>query len=361
MDKIIKNILKKIENEGYEAYIVGGYVRDLLLGKRSFDVDICTSILPKDIIKILPLSQKGNGYGGFTFKIKKYNIDITTYRKEIKYEKRHPVEIEYISNLEDDIQRRDFTINALCLDKNGKIIDLQGGINDLNKKIIKSIGSPSEKFKEDPLRILRAVRFATTLDFGIENNTYKEMEKNAIEINNLSPDAIKKELSKILSSKNFKKGLNLLKELGIDKLLKLEYDNIIYTDDIIGMYSQVSCAKINYTSAEKETISKVREIIKKGKIEDYDLFNHGLYASSIAADILGISKKQINKIYKKMPIKSMKDIDISGKEIITILKIVPGKLISEILNDVKIEILNHRLKNNNAEIKKYIIGKWNHE
>lgn len=362
MDKIIKNILKKIESEGYEAYIVGGFVRDLLLGKKSFDVDICTSALPKDIVHILPLNQNGNGYGGFTFKIKKYNIDITTYRKELKYEKRHPVEIEYVSSLLEDIARRDFTINSLCLNKNGNIIDMQGGINDLNKKLIRVIGHADTKFYEDPLRVLRAIRFATVLDFAIEKETYKSMKKNAMEVAKLSSERIKGELSKILASENFKKGLNLLKELGIDKILKLTYaDNIVFCDDILGMYAQIEIKSINFTSSEKETISKIKEILRKGQITDYDLFSHGLYVCTVAGSILGISKKEINKIYKKMPIKSMKDLAISGKEIIDILKIVPGKLISEILNDVKNEVLNHRLKNNNAEIKKYIIRKWNHE
>ena len=109
MDKIIKNILKKIENEGYEAYIVGGFVRDLLLGKPSYDVDICTNALPMNLKQIFGLTQNSNGYGGFNLKIKKYNIDITTYRKEKKYNNRRPVEVEYINNLFEDIKIYFFT------------------------------------------------------------------------------------------------------------------------------------------------------------------------------------------------------------------------------------------------------------
>ena len=124
MDKIIKNILKKIESEGYEAYIVGGFVRDYLLKKNSYDVDICTNAKPKDLIHLFNVKQNLNNYGGLNMKIKKYNIDITTYRKEKKYDNRKPIEIEYVSNLLEDINRRDFTINSICLDKNDKILDL---------------------------------------------------------------------------------------------------------------------------------------------------------------------------------------------------------------------------------------------
>jgi len=122
MDKIIKNVLKKIEDAGFEAYLVGGFVRDYLLGIKSLDVDICTNALPKDLHQMFPSNSNSNTYGGFNLKIKNYNIDITTYRKELKYDKRKPTEIVYIDKLEDDIVRRDFTINSVCMNKEEKII-----------------------------------------------------------------------------------------------------------------------------------------------------------------------------------------------------------------------------------------------
>lgn len=361
MDKIIKNILKKIESEGYEAYIVGGFVRDFLLGSSSYDVDICTNALPRELKVIFNLTQDSNGYGGFNLKIKKYNIDITTYRKENKYDKRKPVELEYVSNLIEDIKRRDFTVNAFCMDRNENIVDLLGSRHDLNKKIIRTIGSPNKKFKDDPLRMLRAVRFASILNFEIEKETYKAIQENAKYAESLSSDRIKYELDKILGNDNYVRGLHMLNTTGLSKYLGLSFDTITPTSDILGMWAQINCKKITFTNTIKDNIIKINQIIKLGKITNFELFNYGLYLCTVAGEILGIDKETINKKFHKLPIKSMKDIDITGKEIMNILNIEPSKQISEIINNVKVQILSDKLKNHKNEIKKYIVGKWKNE
>ena len=170
MEKNIKKILETLESEGYQAYLVGGYVRDYLLGIASFDVDIATNALPKDIHRIFN-SSKSN-YGSVNIKIDKLNVDITTYRKDLNYINRRPSTVKYINNLEEDLKRRDFTINAICMDKNGNIIDPLNGCLDLDKRLIKMIGDVDIKIQEDPLRIMRAIRFACVLDFGIDNELY---------------------------------------------------------------------------------------------------------------------------------------------------------------------------------------------
>lgn len=361
MDKIIKNILKKIESEGYEAYIVGGFVRDYLLKKNSFDVDICTNAKPKDLVNFLNIKQSINNYGGFNIKIKNYNIDITTYRKEKKYDKRHPVEIEYVNNLFEDIKRRDFTINSICMDKNDKLIDLLNGRDDIKNKVIRSIGSANDKFSEDPLRMLRAIRFASILNFKIEENTYEAIKSNAQLVVTLSPLRIKEEITKILSNKTFSSGLRLLDETKISSYIGLKYDDVVFTMDILGMWSQIDIKMAEFTKEEKENISKVKEIILSRRINNFTLFNYGLYLSYVAGEVLGVNKQTINKMYKSMPIKSMKDIDITGKDVMQILNIEPCKLISEIMNDLKIKILKNELKNKKGELKKYIIGKYKNE
>ncbi|MGN1378916.1 MAG: hypothetical protein ACI4XR_00735 [Bacilli bacterium] len=362
MDKIIKNILKKIENEGYEAYIVGGFVRDNILKKQSYDVDICTNAKPKDLLYIFKVKQRSNNYGGVNFKIKKFNIDITTYRKEKKYDKRHPVEIEYINNLFDDIKRRDFTINAICLDKNDKIIDILNGQNDIKEKLIRSIGSANEKFNEDPLRMLRAIRFATILDFNIEKNTFEAIKNNSNLISTLSGIRIKEELTKILSNSNFLRGLNLLHETKIDNVIKLSYkDDIKFTNDILGMWSQLKTCDLEFTKEEKENIAIVKSIINTKQVNNHTLFNYGLYLNLVAGEVLDIDKTLINKMYKALPIKSMRDIDISGKDIMILLNIKPSNKISNIINDIKIKILNCELKNKKSELKKYILRTYKNE
>lgn len=359
MDKIIKNILKKIENEGYEAYIVGGFVRDLLMHNASFDVDICTNALPKDLKNIFPKSNNANSYGGFNIKLKKYNVDITTYRREKKYDKRKPVEVEYINNLFEDIKRRDFTINALCMDKNDNIIDLLHSTEDLNNKIIRSIGDANEKFNQDPLRMLRAIRFASILNFKIEKETYKAIENNANLVSSLSSERIKEELTKILSNEGFLYGLSLLEQTKIAQVIGLNYKDINFTADILGMWAQIDCEKITFSKTEKDNIAKIRQILNIKKIGNNELFNYGLYLCLVAGDILGYTHQTINRMYKNLPIYSMKDIDINGKEIINLLKTEPGKIISDIMLDIKHQILNGKLKNKKSEIKKYIMEKYN--
>ncbi|NMA51142.1 MAG: hypothetical protein GX951_04770 [Mollicutes bacterium] len=358
MDKILKNILKKIEDQGYEAYIVGGFVRDNLIKRQSYDVDICTNAVPKELGLIFK-NNSCNNYGSLNFKIKKYNIDITTYRKEGVYkDKRHPSEVQYVSNLLEDIKRRDFTINAICLDKNDTIIDLTNGIEDINNKIIRTIKDPTKSFKEDPLRILRAIRFATTLDFNIETKTYNAIKNNYELVYFISEKRIKDEISKILSSKNFQKGLDILNKTKICNVIGLKYDKIVYTSDLLGMWAQVKFKNKCFSKAEKDNIASIKTILNVGRVTNIEMFLHGLYLSRVAGEILGIDAKVINKKYKGMPIKSMKDIKFNGKNIIDTLKIKPSKKVNEIMINIRNEILNSNLRNNYIAIKKYVLEKW---
>ena len=237
MEKNIVKILDTLNNSGYQAYLVGGFVRDYLLGINSFDVDIATDALPKDIHNIFN-SNKSN-YGSVNIKIDKYNVDITTFRKDLNYVNRKPSTVIYIDNLEEDLKRRDFTINAICMDKNEKIIDPLDGCSDVRKRIIKIIGDIDLKLQEDPLRIMRAIRFACVLDFNIEEKLYEKIKEYNYLVNDLSKERIKSELEKILLSKNYMKGLKILDEVGISDILGIKYNDINYVDDLLGMWAQI--------------------------------------------------------------------------------------------------------------------------
>ena len=362
MDKVIHNILKRIEDEGYEAYIVGGFVRDKLLGKDSYDVDICTNARPMNLKDIFPINQNGNGYGGFNLKIKRYNIDITTYRKEKKYIGHNPSEVEYVNNLFEDIKRRDFTINSFCMDKKGNVLDLLNAMDDLKSKTIKVVGDPNYKFTEDPLRMLRAIRFATILDFNINDEALESIKKNYRLISKLSDERIKEEIIKILSSPNYNKGLSLLKETKINEVIGLKNtDNIVYCSDILGMLAQVNVKRVNLTKTESDTVVILKKLIQKGKIDNYALFNYGLYPCTVVSEILGIKKSEVNKMYDKLPIKSMKDIDINGTEIMQLLNIEPGVMIGEVMKNVRNAILNGIIDNKKSDIKEFILNGVQHE
>lgn len=350
MEKNIKKILETLENEGYQAYLVGGYVRDYLLGVTSFDVDIATDALPKDIHRIFNSSK--NNYGSVNIKVDKLNVDITTFRKDLNYVNRRPSNVVYINNLKDDLERRDFTINAICMNKNGKIIDLLNGCKDLDRRTIKMIGSIDVKLKEDPLRIMRAIRFACILDFKIEDELYEKIKEYSYLVGDLSKERIKNELDKILISKNYKYGLELMKDTKISEVLEINYDDINYVDDLLGMWAQVKVLNIPFTNVEKGNIIKITEVLDFGKIDNEILYKYGLYISRVAGKILNIKTTKISKMYNKLPIKSREDIDITSKEISSIVGV--GEVIGETYKIIEKEILNYRLKNKKSEILKYL-------
>ena len=168
LPKSVINVLKILENNGYVAYIVGGAVRDTLLSRKVEDYDICTNALPIEIRKVF-LEQKykviETGIKHGTVSVVNNNVayEITTFRQDGEYkDSRHPEEVKFNVSLEEDLKRRDFTINALACDSLGNIIDYNNGINDLKNKIIRTVGNPNDRFDEDALRILRALRFLSS-------------------------------------------------------------------------------------------------------------------------------------------------------------------------------------------------------
>lgn len=357
MDKIIKKILKKIENNGYEAYLVGGFVRDTLLGKITYDVDICTNARPKEIVNIFPKHNSSNNYGGVNIKFKKYNIDITTYRKELCYENRKPTEIEYIDNLIEDLKRRDFTINSVCMDADMNIIDLMGGVDDINNHLIKMIGDSDKKLKEDPLRMLRAIRFSCINNFKIDDTLYKAIKDNAPLVKSLSKMRIKAELNKILLSENYMKGLDLLKDTGILKCLNISYEEVIYVSDIHGMWAQLSFNdNYEFTKQEKENITKIKEIVNIGYINKFILYEYGLYLCQVAGEIIGIPKNKLNTMFNNLPITNREELDITGSELLDILNIEPSKKLSYVFDKLISLVLEGKLKNNKDKIKLYVIN-----
>ena len=353
----ILDYLKKLEDKGYEAYIVGGYVRDKLLNIESSDIDITTNAKPKDVANIFDTKAKDN-LGVINIKTEKYNIDITTYRKESHYIGHKPKKLSYVKDLKTDLLRRDFTINTICLNSKGDIIDLLGGQKDLEKKIIKSVLKPSKKFKEDPLRMLRALRFAIVYNFKINDEELIFILNNKKLFSNISYDRKKQELGKILISKNVINGLMLLKTLGLTEILEIEYDKIVKVNDYIGMWAQIDFSdNYSFTKLERERIANIREIVESKKVDKFTIFEYGYYDAFIASQILKINKETIAKINSEMEIHSKDELDIDSLEI---KKLVPEDFveIDKIKDKLVEEILNGKLKNKKDALKKYISKNW---
>lgn len=361
MNYKIKNILLKLEEHGYKAYIVGGFVRDYLLGIESYDVDISTNALPKEIKEIFDLSNSNDdNYGSVHFKDSLYNYDITTFRHEIKYQNRRPLEFEYVNDIETDILRRDFTINAIYMDAEGEIFDLVNGREDLENKVIRSIGNISTKMSEDPLRMLRAIRFSTILDYKIEDNLYNFIRQNKISLRTLSNTRKKEELDHIFKSNNKLLGIELLKKIDILDEIGLKIpEKVTYCKDYLGIWAQIDFSEdYAFKRSDLEHIENIRKVIKYGIIDNIVLYECGLYVCIIAGEILGIPSASISDIYKHMPIYSLKDVKIDGDDIKRILNISEGTIIKEILFDLEINILNGNINNDQEELEKYIIKNW---
>ena len=209
INKNALNLIHKFHKFGYESYLVGGCVRDMLMGFKPKDWDLCTNAHPEDIIRVLKSNHinwyaPGLKFGTVIAKFNDEEFEITTYRKETGYsDNRHPDKVEFANTIGEDLSRRDFTINAIALTvSNGElqIVDKFNGIKDINDKTLKTVGNPSKRFTEDSLRILRALRFAVKFDMDIEHNTEQAMENNTILLENISKERITQELEKILTS-----------------------------------------------------------------------------------------------------------------------------------------------------------------
>ena len=355
-------ILQKIKEHGFKAYVVGGYVRDLYLNKRSTDVDMCTNATPKELKEIFGDAMLPSvNYGSVTVRYKNIRFEITTFRKDIKYENnRLPVKIKYIDELIDDLKRRDFTINTLCMDSNGEIIDLLGAKEDLDNKIVRMVGNPRKRLKEDSLRILRAIRFATILDFKLDANLKKYIKKYGYLLKKLSYYRKQDELEKIFTNNNVNYGIELLKELDLVKHLELSnIDTFVATPSLIGMWSQLGVENIySFSNHDKKIIEDLKELKEKDLYDKRVLYKYGLYTCSIAAEIRRIPKKIITKKYNDLVIHSIKDLDISGNDINIILNKSGGKIIKTILTDLESQVLEEKLENKFDILKQYIIDNY---
>jgi len=332
-------VIKKLKKSGFEAYVVGGCVRDFLREIEPEDWDITTNARPKEIQKIFPKSFYKNKFFTVTVQtgsknLKLKEIEITTYRLETKYtDKRHPDEVRFAKTLKEDLSRRDFTINAIAAYlkpgvKQVEIVDLFRGQNDLKNKIIRAVGNPKERFSEDALRMLRAVRFATSLNDGpprptsegrveagwkIEKKTSGAIEENSFWIQAISKERIRDELMKIIMSDLAAPGIELLRKVGLLKYIIPEIEEgYKVTQNKHHIYECYDhCLKSLDYAAKREFNKYVRLAalfhdigkprVKKGEGQDATFYNHEIVGAKMVIEILNrlkFSKKDVEKIAK---------------------------------------------------------------
>ncbi len=224
-------IIHTLQEAGYEAYIVGGCVRDAILGREPGDWDITTSAKPEEVKALFRRTiDTGIEHGTVTVMLDKEGYEVTTYRVDGKYEDhRRPTSVTFTASLIEDMKRRDFTINAMAYNETEGVIDHFDGMKDLERKVIRCVGEPKERFDEDALRILRALRFSAQLDFTIEERTQEAIRNQAVFLKDISAERIHVELTKLLTSKHPER-LRVAYELGVTKIVLPEFDAMMETE-----------------------------------------------------------------------------------------------------------------------------------
>ncbi len=357
MEKVIYDVIKKLEDNNYESYVVGGYVRDKILGHKTLDIDITTKARPKEVVELFPdIDIKLHKYGNVSFELEGYSFDITTFRKDIKYkDRRKPESLVYIDSFKEDLSRRDFTINTICLDVNDEIIDLYEGKKDIKKKIIRSVGDPNKKVEEDCLRIMRAIRFATIFKFKLDNSLKEAIIKNKDSLKELSYRRKKDELTKIFASKNKKYGIKLIESLGLTEPLELkDLKYVLRTNDLIAMWSMITDVDYAFTKSEKDLIKKINMLMKEDINNKFIQYEYGGYALSAVSDLKGLNTKRIIAKYDKLPIKDRNEIMITAEEICTVLGREPASFLGDIFYELEALILKGAIKNDKETLKKYV-------
>lgn len=392
----VKFIIDRFKNNNYEAFIVGGSVRDSLLNRKVNDYDITTNALPSITESLFDKTiPTGIKHGTITILIDKESFEVTTYRIDGEYiDNRKPKEVIFVSDIEKDLSRRDFTINALAYNPDFGIKDYFNGIDDLNNKIIRAVGEPNLRFQEDALRILRAIRFAAQLNFKIEENTLSAIKTNNKLIKNISKERIRDELLKMLTSNNPQKAiLELYHSNLIDYIFNLNnssYNNIEYLIKSINTIDndldtrlthfffylfngdlqaiELSLKNFRFDNARiknivtisqfknyfKEITSK-RDLKKMINLTGFDLtfkiLNYNLMENPQDSNVLNELKIQLNNIIANSEPIFLKDLNITGKSLIAELNL-KGKSIGNMLNLLLEEVLLDSTLNNYSDLLK---------
>lgn len=391
----VKQIIEKFQKNGYEAYAVGGCVRDSLLLKEPDDWDITTNASPEQMKRLFRRTvDTGIEHGTVTVLLGEEGFEVTTYRIDGSYEdSRHPKEVTFTTNLKEDLKRRDFTINAMAYNDKDGLVDCFGGKEDLDKGIIRCVGNATERFTEDALRILRCIRFAAQLGFAIEEKTANAAKSLADNLQKISAERIQTEWSKLLVSNHVWRVRTAYEE----GILQQFFPEITVTDQLIrGMelvppikalrYAMLFCeldskqanAMLRRLKFDKDTIKKVTGLVKyKNLCIEPDAVSVRKAIHLTGEELFPMLMKiwkayteagykggqslengsQVETIYHEVIARgdclSLKDLAVGGKELMEI-GVKPGKEMGDLLNALLQIVLEHPEKNNKETLFTYI-------
>ena len=379
-------VLKQLEQAGYEAYFVGGSIRDLILNRPIHDIDIATSAYPEEVKRLFPKTiDTGIKHGTVTVLNDGASYEITTFRTESGYQDfRRPDHVTFVQNLAEDLKRRDFTINALAMNRAGEVIDLFNGLGDLQKHLIKAVGDPMKRFHEDALRMMRAVRFMSQLNFDLESQTKEAVSDLHQLLSKISVERIRDEFVKMGTGINSRDAFKIFLQTKLSESVpdfagksdllaiypKLKFNPSMETSlwSIIIILLKISDDQIarfmrdwKNSNAMTEKVRKIVtlfDLISEKSPSDLELFNAGkdiLLNTIDVAHILGqpVNSEALVDRYTALPIKSMSELAIDGQFLIA-NGIKPGPKLGQILNQIKQKVIAGELDNSEDEIQEYL-------
>lgn len=379
-------VLRTLEDAGFEAYFVGGSVRDVLLHRHVHDVDITTSAYPEEVKELFDKSiDTGIKHGTVTVLYDGESYEITTFRTESGYQDfRRPDHVTFVQNLDEDLKRRDFTINALAMDMHGDIVDLFNGIEDLKNHIIRAVGNPEKRFHEDALRMMRAVRFMSQLEFKLEEKTEQAIKDNHELLKKISVERIREEFVKMGLGPFSRQAFQIF----LDTQLSEDVPDFAGKKNLLQVYPQLKFSPTMETSlwaviiillkVPNENIGKfmrdwknsnamtekVEQIIKMFDLiadhvpTDYELFEAGedIIINTIdVADILGqpVSSEALVDRYLALPIKTPSELAVDGRFLIK-RGMRPGAQLGRTLNQIRKKVVACEIENSEEAIEQYL-------
>ena len=388
-----KPIIEKLHHSGFEAYFVGGAVRDFLLGREIGDVDIATSAKPGDIKNIFSKTiDVGAEHGTIIVIHRGEQYEVTTYRMESDYEDfRRPKSVQFITSLKEDLRRRDFTINAMAMDISGDVFDYFHGENHLKQKLIHTVDSPSERFTEDALRMLRALRFVSQLNFTLSSETEEAIQHHVHLLDAISVERKATEIEKLFQGENVKLAINLIiqckvynylpgfvgGELQLKKLSSLRFDYLISKEElwtVLTYFISPSSVEVflrkwklsnKLIKSVQKNLSFLELLLRNKEWTDLLLFKAGpdtaFSVERIRSILLNPQQihENVNKVkasLNKLPIKTKSQIDVNGHDLIYWLNKKPGPWIAQTMEKIEKAIILKEIENKSSEIKEWLLS-----
>ena len=382
-----REVIHSLESAGYEAVFVGGAVRDSLLGKNPTDIDIATSAEPSEVRAVFPMTVDiGTKHGTVLVLMKGEPIEVTTYRTEGLYtDHRRPDEVRFVKSLAEDLRRRDFTMNALAMTIDGELIDLFGGKADMNKRIIRAVGNAANRFKEDALRMFRAIRFTAVLDFEIEEKTFEAIRLNAEQIRYISVERLKAEMDKLFSGNYPIKAFLCIQETGIASHLPLFPKDIEKLNKtapfetpsegwacfmIAGDFSPSEIVKAyKLSNVDRIFLSSVNDaytnrLNRQFTVDDYYLNDLSVLLttekifSTFHTHQETILATEIKRMKESLPIQSIKALAVDGQKLMEWTNQSGGRWLGEWIGKIEKAVLHGSLENEPNDIKEWFLNEF---